>query len=211
MDKLELFEKLSLEKQEIILDAGFKEFSSKTYTEASTDCITSTCGISKGLLFYYFGSKRNFYLYCLSKALQTLTAPFNQPTSTNFYDILFNSMDYKIQLCLTYPLQMKLINMASRESAKDVLTQKNKLLMEYTLNVKKHSKETLELALSTLNLKEPNNPYVCDGLSLYVSSILNKYLISYQEKPEEFFHQAEIIKKDLRQYIDLMLNGILKE
>lgn len=211
MDKLELFEKLSLEKQAIILDAGFKEFSSKTYTEASTDCITSTCGISKGLLFYYFGSKRNFYLYCLSKALQTLTAPSNQPTSTNFYDILFNSMDYKIQLCITYPLQMKFINMASRESAKDILLEKNKLLMEYSLNTKKQSKELLALALSTLNLKEPDNPYILDGLNLYVSSVLNKYLMHYQEKPQDFFNQAELIKKDLHQYIDLMLNGILKE
>ena len=32
MDKLELFEKFSLEKQEIILNAGFKEFSSKQRT-----------------------------------------------------------------------------------------------------------------------------------------------------------------------------------
>ena len=64
MTKLESFEKLPIEKQESIINAGLSEFSSKTYTEASTDLIVATCDISKGLLFYYFGSKRNFYLYC---------------------------------------------------------------------------------------------------------------------------------------------------
>jgi len=211
MSKLDLFEKLPIEKQEIILNAGLTEFSTKPYAEANTDNITSACGISKGLLFYYFGSKKNFYLYCLSHSLNQLTAFVPEPTGTDFYDILFSSMDAKVQLCLTYPLQTKLINMASRECAKDIMAQKNALILEYTLKVKKHSSKLLAAALSTLQLKEPNNPYVIDGLSLYISSVINRYLLIYQEKPEAFFNQAEAIKEELHCYIDLMLNGILKE
>ena len=47
---IEAFERLSEKKQAAILGAGVKEFSHKTYTEASTDAITIQSNISKGLL-----------------------------------------------------------------------------------------------------------------------------------------------------------------
>ena len=88
----EAFEKLSDDKKELILSAGMKEFSQKPYKEASTDSITKACGISKGLLFHYFGSKKAFYFYCLESAMEKLTAQAqSKEEAKNFYDILFTS------------------------------------------------------------------------------------------------------------------------
>ncbi|MCI5481154.1 MAG: TetR/AcrR family transcriptional regulator, partial [Lachnospiraceae bacterium] len=64
----EAYEKITEEKRNRILSTGIKEFSGKSYKDVSTDHITKACGISKGLLFHYFGSKREFYFYCLEKA-----------------------------------------------------------------------------------------------------------------------------------------------
>ena len=61
----ETFEKLPADRKELILSTGIRMFSLSPYSEVSTDSITRTCGISKGMLFQYFGSKRSFYLYCL--------------------------------------------------------------------------------------------------------------------------------------------------
>ena len=69
----ETFEKLPKEKRERIINTGIQAFSRNPYKDVSTDSITKQCQISKGLLFHYFGSKKQFYLYCLKTALDRLT------------------------------------------------------------------------------------------------------------------------------------------
>ena len=48
-------------KQEKIFNAAFEEFSGHGYQKASTNRIVETAGISKGMLFYYFNSKKELY------------------------------------------------------------------------------------------------------------------------------------------------------
>ncbi len=58
--RLEKFQQQNIIKQNSIIDAGVEEFSQKAYSDANTDKIVQNCGISKGLLFHYFGSKKIF-------------------------------------------------------------------------------------------------------------------------------------------------------
>ena len=98
---IETFEKLPEEKKELIVSTGIREFASRSYREASTDEITRASGISKGILFHYFGSKKNFYLFCLETALRRLTADDERQSggSGDFYGIIFGEMKRKISLC----------------------------------------------------------------------------------------------------------------
>ncbi|HAZ05289.1 MAG TPA: TetR/AcrR family transcriptional regulator, partial [Acetobacterium sp.] len=89
----ESFEKISDEKQVAIIQSGITEFSKKSYMDASTDEITKSCGISKGLLFHYFGNKKNFYLYCLEVALKRLLTDIPTPDQTGFYEMIFSYAD----------------------------------------------------------------------------------------------------------------------
>jgi AcrR family transcriptional regulator len=54
----EKFRAISEEKQRTILDAALTEFSERGYHKANTNTICEKAGISKGLLFHYFGSKK---------------------------------------------------------------------------------------------------------------------------------------------------------
>ncbi len=51
------------EKQDRIINAGLKVFARAGYRHASTDEVVKTAGISKGLLFHYFGSKLGLYAF----------------------------------------------------------------------------------------------------------------------------------------------------
>jgi AcrR family transcriptional regulator len=62
------FFELSEEKRQRIINAGFEVFSENEYKRASTDTIAERAGISKGLLFYYFHNKKEFYLYLFDYA-----------------------------------------------------------------------------------------------------------------------------------------------
>ena len=72
----DLFENLPEEKKKRIIDACLEEFSKMGYTGASTNEIVKKAGISKGLLFHYFGNKKNLYLYILDKAIEHTMSRF---------------------------------------------------------------------------------------------------------------------------------------
>ncbi len=66
------------ERRELLLELGLKLFGSKPYDEVSIEEIAQLAGMSKGLLYHYFPSKRDFYVACLRAAsaqLQRLMRP----------------------------------------------------------------------------------------------------------------------------------------
>ena len=209
----EAFKKLSADKKELILSAGMKEFSQKPYKEASTDSITKACGISKGLLFHYFGSKKAFYFYCLESAMEKLTAQAQSKEEVNdFYDILFSSMDQKFALCIHYYDEMHMVNMASRDAATEIVQQKAEMMQKYAIQIKMKSAETIRRALQTLHFKHDENlQMTVEGISLYINAVLNKYLIQYQTTPDAFFQNRDAIKSEMKQYLDMMLFGICQK
>jgi AcrR family transcriptional regulator len=67
-----------------LLALGIRVFSERSYDEVSIDDLAKAAGISKGLLYHYFPTKRDFYVAALSEAAasllaQTLTADSAPP------------------------------------------------------------------------------------------------------------------------------------
>lgn len=66
----EKFFDLKKEKQDRILNAALKVFAKNGYRRASTDEMVKEAGISKGLLFHYFGTKAGLYSFVCSYAVK---------------------------------------------------------------------------------------------------------------------------------------------
>ncbi|WP_373485311.1 TetR/AcrR family transcriptional regulator [Acetobacterium malicum] len=207
----ESFEKISDEKQAAIIQSGIAEFSKKSYMDGSTDEITKNCGISKGLLFHYFGNKKNFYLYCLEVALKRLLTDVPMPKQSDFYGIIFFYADEKFKLCEKYPSEMHLVNMTAREMSAKVLDEKNELIVRYMISTREKSQQIMEKAIAALELKDIDAEKLKDAITLYLGAILNKYLERYKETPELFFERSPEIKAEIKEYLDFMLNGVVKE
>lgn len=66
------------ERRAQLLELGMRLFGTRSYDEVSIDAIAEEAGVSKGLLYHYFGSKRAFYLATVTHAagqlLQSLAA-----------------------------------------------------------------------------------------------------------------------------------------
>ncbi|MBQ2690143.1 MAG: TetR/AcrR family transcriptional regulator, partial [Solobacterium sp.] len=148
----QIFENLPEEKQEMILSTGINAFSGNTYKDVSTDSITKQCGISKGLLFHYFGSKKDYYLYCLEKSMQRLIGGKENLTGDDFYGILFDSMNRKMETCMQYQDEMHMVNMASRDASVDVADGKAEILRRYRTVIQLRSAQTLQKAMARLEL-----------------------------------------------------------
>lgn len=61
------------EKRNNIINSAMKEFSQNTFQKASTNVIVEEAGISKGLLFHYFGSKDKLYKYLEYFSIKIIT------------------------------------------------------------------------------------------------------------------------------------------
>ncbi len=208
---IEAFERLVEEKKAAIITAGVREFAKKSFSDASTDVITAGCGISKGLLFHYFGSKRAFYLYCLETALKRLVTKTPLPHASNFYTILFGVLDDKFRLCREYPEETQFVNMASRDACSEVISERRGVFAKYMEVTSAASDEFMARAVAMLPLKNPEDPSAGKALRLYVNTLINRYLILYRETPDVFFQNADVVKAELKRDIDFMLHGICKE
>lgn len=60
------------ERRAQLLALGLRLFSERAYDEVSIDDIAREAGVSKGLLYHYFGGKRAFYVACVANAAQQL-------------------------------------------------------------------------------------------------------------------------------------------
>lgn len=60
------------ERRAQLLELGLRLFGTRSYDEVAIDDIAAEAGVSKGLLYHYFGSKRAFYVATVQHAAQTL-------------------------------------------------------------------------------------------------------------------------------------------
>ncbi|MDR3295341.1 MAG: TetR/AcrR family transcriptional regulator [Clostridiales Family XIII bacterium] len=56
-----------------IVNAAISEFARHGYKNANTNDIVKEAGVSKGLLFHYFGSKKQLYVYLYEYAMRLIT------------------------------------------------------------------------------------------------------------------------------------------
>ena len=73
----EKFFNLPIEKQERIINAGYRVFSQNSYKKSPMSEIADAAGISKSLLFHYFLNKKELYMFlwdnCAKTTVQYLT------------------------------------------------------------------------------------------------------------------------------------------
>ena len=65
------FFSLPKEKQQAILNAGYRVFSQNSYKNSPMSEIAAEAGISKSLLFHYFHNKKEFFLYLWDHCAET--------------------------------------------------------------------------------------------------------------------------------------------
>jgi len=93
------------DKQKRVIAAGMTEFR-KGYQKASTDNIAGKAGISKGLLFHYFGSKKVLLWYLLSVALSVIRTGYTEQIDrceTDLLNRLLQAAYLKLELSAEHP------------------------------------------------------------------------------------------------------------
>ncbi len=100
------FYQLPIEKQQKIINAGYRVFSQNNYKNSPMSEIADEAGISKSLLFHYFLNKKELYMFLWNKCSQITIEYLTKYDCYNQSDI-FKAMELgtmaKIEIMREYP------------------------------------------------------------------------------------------------------------
>lgn len=113
--------------RERILEAAEAAFGSNGYAGTSTNAICDSAGVSKGLIFHYFGSKEGLYLAALDRATAALKArmdSYGTPPPRDFFEAMGTATLAKLRASFELPGAYAMVYDAyvntPREAAKEI-------------------------------------------------------------------------------------------
>ena len=102
----ERFFSLPAEKQQAIINAGYRVFSQNSYKNSPMSEIADAAGISKSLLFHYFHNKKELYMFlwdkCAEITIESLTK-YNCYEQKNLFESMERGMRAKMEIIRLYP------------------------------------------------------------------------------------------------------------
>lgn len=120
----EKFFDLKKEKQDRMINAALKIFGMRGYQFASTDDIVKEAGISKGLLFHYFGSKLGLYSFIYDYSVRFMSMELKAAVNdreTNFFALQKQIEAGKLQVLKNYPCMQLFLEKCNAENTKEAL------------------------------------------------------------------------------------------
>jgi TetR/AcrR family transcriptional regulator len=117
------FMSLDSEKQDRIINAAIKEFAQKGYNSASTNEIVKEAGISKGLLFHYFQSKKQLFFFLFDYCYNLVADEFYKKvdlTERDFFKRIRQSVHIKMDLQTKYPDILTFIQEAFMQDSPEI-------------------------------------------------------------------------------------------
>lgn len=118
----DLFETLfpnDIPKRERLINACLSEFAARGYKNASTNEIVKNAGISKGILFHYFGTKHQIYLklfhYCCELTYSEFYNSFDL-SNPDFIGRLYDVFLDKMALIVRHPDISRFLEAAALET-----------------------------------------------------------------------------------------------
>ncbi len=130
----EKFYALPKEKQDRIINAGYKVFAKNSYKKSPVNEIALEADISKALLFFYFKNKKELYLFLLKTAEETTSKALMESGAYNgddIFDIMYKGLITKTKLMKQYPNMSKFSIKAYYEKDPDVAKEVLKIIAPY--------------------------------------------------------------------------------
>jgi TetR/AcrR family transcriptional regulator len=127
------FLSLDLEKQDRIINAAIKEFAQKGYDSASTNEIVKEAGISKGLLFHYFQSKKQLFFFLFDYCYKLVADEFYKKvdlTERDFFKRIRQAVHIKMDLQSKYPEILTFIQEAFMQDSPEIKVEFDKKKQE---------------------------------------------------------------------------------
>lgn len=205
---LEKFHALTEEKRNVIIEAAFAMFGKVGYKKASAKDIATAAGISKSMLFHYFGSKKNLYIYLIQyseEIMMEIMEEVEEASSSDFFERVVSGTKIKLELLQRYPAWSAFVTSAYFEKDNEVTTEIAAFLQKGESYITNFTLADLD----TYKFKESVDPELVWNILVkysegYVSNITNAADFDWDAMVEEFMACVALMKNNFykEEYLD---------
>lgn len=181
---------LKKEKQDRMINASLKVFSMNGYQHASTDDIVKEAGISKGLLFHYFGSKLGLYTflveYCVRYMILEISTGVNA-RETDYFALLKQIEMAKLQVLKNYPYMQQFLYSMEIENVNEALVATEE--MRISLSDTYHG--ILERADTSRFRTEASPEKIGKMIQMTLTGLMSESFRTGSFQPELFYNEVQ--------------------
>ena len=209
-DKLDA---LPEEKRINILNAALTEFAEHGYLNASTNRIVKAAGISKGLLFHYFDSKKKLFLYVLDYTISHLMQKMSTYTVTlsgDFFEQIVQYALIKMRIGIEEPEMYHILYDVYVNLPADI---KEDLMARYG-RILSDTRKDFVMTMDETKLREGITKETAINLIIdFLDGYYQRSIEEFKKKtPDELlasFHTD--MMDDIMKYINIIKRGLYKE
>lgn len=195
------FLSLPIEKQNTVIDAALTCFGANGYKKTSVSDIAAAAGISKALVFHYFGTKKALYLYLIDLSariiMKELAEKF-EDTVTDFFDRIRLATSIEISVMKRHPAMLSFLDGAYFEND-DEVKEDIKAILENSEGENMRSRIAFE-GTDTSKFKDGVDPkLVMKMLTLLAEGYLSKMprnAININALCDEFDEYINLLKRN---------------
>ncbi|OPY62230.1 MAG: transcriptional regulator BetI [Pelotomaculum sp. PtaU1.Bin065] len=199
------FLSLSAEKQNIFIDAALTCFGTNSYKKTSVSDIAVAAGISKALVFHYFGTKKALYFYlidlCTHIIMNELDEKFDNAV-TDFFDRIKLATSIEISVIKKHPAILSFLDSVYFENDDEVKAD-IKAILANSESESLRSKIAFE-GTDTSKFKDDIDPKL-------VMKILTLLADGYLSKMPKTEIDLEALCEEFDDYINLFKRNFYKE
>ena len=194
---------LKKEKQDRIINGALKVFALNGYKRASTDEMVKEAGISKGLLFHYFESKKGVYIFICQYSAKYLAMELSRAVGIqemDFFELQKQMELAKLRVMKNYPYMQHFLNQAFLETDEEAVTA-TEAEMDYASKVLQQIYAKADLS----KFKETVDPSMVLKMTLFaLNGLMNDYI-----KKEPLMLEA--LYEESAAYLNMLKDNLYKE
>lgn len=198
------FNSLAEDKRVNIINAALLSFAKNGYKKTSVHDISVRAGISKALVFHYFGSKKNLYLflfdYCSSLIADAIDGKFDKDEK-DYFKRLELLGDIQIVIAKKHPAMFAFLKSNNLETEEDFVDEIREINHKY-VNIVSH---ILYADVDYSKFKDGVNPQMVFNIIEWCSE---GYVYN---SPKTKGLDVDSIFKEFDKYVALLKNSFYKE
>lgn len=198
---------MEAEKRERVITAALKEFN-KGYHLANIDEIIKEAGISKGLIFHYFGSKRGLFLFLLKYSAEIMNNEYSKVilSSRDFLENVRVVSKLAMEMTFQYPIMFGFVakaifvlNEVFPEDLPKDIPNSNRTLLQQILK-----KSDKALFRDDIDYDKAQN------IIMWTMNGFSESLLQYGDEVEDYKIHYDQLMKEFEEYVELLRKLLYK-
>lgn len=205
VSRLENFLSLPIEKQNKIIDAALICFGTNGYKKTSVSDIAAAAGISKALVFHYFGTKKALYLYLIDLCTHVIMSELDEKfdnTVTDFFARITLATSIEISVMKKHPAILSFLDCVYFEDDDEVKADV-KAILANSESESLRSKIAFE-GIDTSKFKDDIDPKL-------IMKLLTLLTDGYLSKMHKMEIDLDALWVEFDEYINLFKRNFYKE